>query len=115
MLVLKIVGMTFLFPYYQHHYRGENYARAARDILTVTAGHPLYTNDVSASGMSVAAHIDAYIHPEPALKRPPAHWESGFVLEYEEDARIGQTYKRYPLAANNLYLLCRGAACAAGK
>ena len=115
MLVFKIVSMAIVFPYYQHHYRGENYAQAARDVMAVTAGHPLYTNDVSASGMSVAAYIDAYSHPAPALKRPPAQWESGFVLEYEEDPRIGQTFKRYPLAANNLYLLCRGAACAAGK
>jgi 4-amino-4-deoxy-L-arabinose transferase-like glycosyltransferase len=115
MLVFKVVGMAILFPYYQHHYRGENYALAARDIMAITAGYPLYTNDVSASGMSVAAYIDAYTHPAPALKRPPAQWESGFVLEYEEDPRIGRTFKHYPLAANNLYLLCRGAACAAGK
>ena len=115
MLVLKIVSMAMVFPYYQQHYRGENYALAARDIMAVTAGQPLYTNDVSASGMSVVAYIDASIHPAPALKRPPAHWDTGFVLEYEEDPRIGQTFKHYPLAANNLYLLCRGAACAAGK
>ena len=115
MLILKVVVITVLFPYYQHQYRGENYAQAARDIMTVTAGYPLYTNDVSASGMSVAGYIDAYSQPAPALKRPPAEWDSGFVLEYEEDARIGQTFKRYPLAANNLYQLCRGAACAAAK
>lgn len=115
MLIVKVVGMVILFPLYQHHYRGENYALAARDIIALTAGHPLYTNDVSASGMSVAGHIDAYIYPAPALKRPPAHWDSGFILEYEEDPRIGQTVKRYTLAANNLYLLCRGAACAAVK
>jgi 4-amino-4-deoxy-L-arabinose transferase-like glycosyltransferase len=113
MLVVKVVGMAFLFPWYQHHYRGENYALAARDIIALTAGHPLYTNDVSASGMSVAGYIDAYIYPAPALKRPPARWDSGFILEYEEDPRIGRTVKRYTLAANNLYLLCRGAACAA--
>jgi hypothetical protein len=65
--------------------------------------------------MSVAAYIDAYAHPAPALKRPPAQWDTGFVLEYEEDPRIGRTFKHYPLAANNLYLLCRGAACAAAK
>lgn len=111
MLIFKLVAVAFLFPYYQHHYRGENYALAARDIITRTAGYPLYINDVSASGMSVAGYIDAYTYPAPAIKRPPAAWESGFVIEYEEDARIGRTYKHYPLAANNLYLLCRGAAC----
>ncbi len=112
MLVLKIIAIAFLFPYYQQHYRGENYAQAARDIMALTAGHPLYTNDVSASGMSVAGYIDAYAYPAPALKRPPQEWDSGFVIEYEEDPRSGRTFKHYPLAANNLYLLCRGAACA---
>ncbi len=115
MLVVKLVAVVVLFPWYQSHYRGENYALAARDIIARTAGHALYINDVSASGMSVAGYIDAYTHPAAPLKRPPAQWESGFVIEYEEDPRIGRTFKHYPLAANNLYLLCRGAACAAGK
>lgn len=115
MVVLKLVAVVLLFPWYQSHYRGENYAIAARDIIARTAGYPLYVNDVSASGMSVAGYIDAYTHPAPPLTRPPAQWDSGFVIEYEEDARIGRTFKHYPLAANNLYLLCRGAACAAGR
>jgi hypothetical protein len=80
-----------------------------------TAGHPLYVNDVSASGMSVAGYIDAYAHPAPPLRRPPAQWDTGFVIAYEEDPQTGSVFKHYPLAANNLYLLCRGAACAAGR
>jgi 4-amino-4-deoxy-L-arabinose transferase-like glycosyltransferase len=115
MLVFKVIAMALFFPWYQSHYRGENYALAARDIIARTAGHPLYVTDVSASGMSVAGYIDAYVHPAPPLLRPPAAWDSGFVIAYEEDASLGQTFRHYPLAANNLYLLCRGAACAAGR
>ena len=74
--------------------------------------HATQHHDVSASGRSVAGYIDAYAYPAPALKRPPQEWDSGFVIEYEEDPRSGRTFKHYPLAANNLYLLCRGAACA---
>ena len=115
MLVFKVILLAFLFPYYQHDYRGENYAQAAGDIVALTAGHPLYVNDVSASGMSVAGYIDSSIYPAPALKRAPAEWESGFVIAYEEDQRLGRTFKHYKLAANSLYLLCRGAACAAAQ
>jgi 4-amino-4-deoxy-L-arabinose transferase-like glycosyltransferase len=115
MLVVKLIAVTAVFPWYQSHYRGENYALAARDIIARTAGHPLYINDVSASGMSVAGYIDATIHPAPPITRPPAQWASGFVIEYAENPQIGRTYRHYPLAANNLYLLCRGAACEAGR
>ena len=113
MLVFKVIAVVLLFPYYQSHYRGENYALAARDIIQLTNGQPLYVTDVSASGMSVAGYIDAYTQPAPPLRVPPAEWDNGFVIAYEEDAKLGRTFKHYPLAANNLYLLCRGAACAA--
>ncbi len=115
MLAFKVIFLAFLFPYYQHDYRGENYAQAAREIITLTAGHPLYVNDVSASGMSVAGYIDSSIYPALALKRAPTEWESGFVIAYEEDPRLGRTFKHYKLAANSLYLLCRGAACAVAQ
>jgi hypothetical protein len=115
MIAVKIIAIALIFPWYQSHYRGENYAIAARDIIAKTDGHPLYINDVSASGMSVAAYIDAFTHPTFPIQIPPAEWESGFVLAYEEDPRLGRTFKHYKLAANNLYLLCRGAACAAAQ
>ena len=115
MLVVKVIAVVLLFPYYQSYYRGENYALAARDIIRLTNGHPLYVTDVSASGMSVAGYIDAYTQPASPLRVPPAGWDSGFVIAYEDDAKLGRTFKHYPLAANNLYLLCRGAACAAAR
>ena len=115
MLVFKLIVVVGLFPYYQHSYRGENYALAARDIIVRAAGYPLYINDVSASGMSVAGYIDAYTAPASPIKRPPEQWENGFVIEYEAEPRSGRVFKHYPLAANNLYLMCRGAACDAAN
>jgi 4-amino-4-deoxy-L-arabinose transferase-like glycosyltransferase len=111
-VVVKFIATVIIFPYYQSHYRGENYATAARAIIERTAGHALYTTDVSASGLSVAGYIDAWRYPQMApLRWPPAQWESGFVLSYTPDPKLGELAHRYPLGGNDLYLLCRGAAC----
>jgi 4-amino-4-deoxy-L-arabinose transferase-like glycosyltransferase len=110
-VALKMIVVLAVFPYYQQHYRGENYAAAARDITARTTGHPLYTNNVSASGLSVAAHIDILRLPLPPLTFPPAKWDSGFVIVYEPDATLGRVTQRYRLGGDDLYLLCRGTAC----
>jgi 4-amino-4-deoxy-L-arabinose transferase-like glycosyltransferase len=114
-IALKFAAVVFLFPYYQSHYRGENYALTARDIMERTAGYPLYTTDVSASGMSVAGYIDTGRLPAPPVRRPPAQWDSGFVIAYSADDALGKTAHRYQLAGNDLYLLCRGTACQVAK
>ncbi len=111
LIALKLVMVLFAFPYYQKHFRGENFAAAARDIHARTAGYPLYVSNVSASGLSVAAHIDILRLPQAPLVFPPEHWDSGFVMAYEADPKTGQMVQRYRLGGNNLYLLCRGAAC----
>ena len=114
-IALKLVVMLIAFPYYQRHYRGENYAVAARDIQTRAAGQPLYTTNVSASGLSVVAHLDIVRLPQPPLTFPPARWDSGFVISYQPDPGVGPIAARYRLGGNDLYLLCRGAACDAGS
>jgi len=110
-IAVKLVVVVALFPYYQKHYRGENFEVTARDILQRTAGQPLYANNVSASGLSVTAHIDILRLPAPPLVFPPEQWESGFVIAYTLDAKMGRAVAEYRLGGNNLYLLCRGAAC----
>jgi 4-amino-4-deoxy-L-arabinose transferase-like glycosyltransferase len=111
-VVVKFVAAVIIFPYYQSHYRGENYALAARAIIARTAGHALYTTDVSASGLSVAGYIDAWRYPQsPPLRWTPGQWDSGFVLSYTPNPQLGAVAERYPLGGNDLYLLCRGAAC----
>ena len=111
LLVLKLVLFIGMFPYYQTVYRGENYERAAQTILKRTAGYPLYTRNVSASGLNVKAYIDIKRLPRQPLAFPPAQWASGFVIAYAPDPELGKVAERYRLAGNDLYLLCRGAAC----
>jgi hypothetical protein len=110
-IVVKIVVFALVFPWYQNHYRGENYAIAARDIIARTAGQPLYAYDSSAAGLSVIGYIDAFAYPAPPLQQPPAQWDSGYVIARPEDAALGRPFKQYPLAADTLYIYCRGAAC----
>lgn len=112
-IALKFVAVVFLFPYYQSHYRGENYALAARDIIARTAGQPLYTMADTASGLSVAGYVDAWRYPAAPLRWAPERWESGFVLTETVDAASGRIAARYVLGGDELYLLCRGAACQA--
>ena len=111
MLALKLVLVVGLFPYYQKVYRGENYEQAAHALLQRTAGHPLYTLNVSASGLNVKAYIDLARLPQQPLAFPPAHWDSGFVIAYAPDPKVGEVAEHYRLAGNDLYLLCRGTAC----
>lgn len=110
-VVAKLVVVLAAFPYYQKQYRGENYATAARDIMERTRGYPLYANNVSASGLSVTAHLDILRLPAPPLTFPPSQWESGFVINYTQDPALGKVAMQYRLGGNDLYLLCRGAAC----
>ena len=113
LIVIKLLVVLIVFPLYQQRYRGANYAEAAQAIIARTAGYPLYTLNVSASGLSVTAYIDTARLPQQPLAFPPADWRDGFVVAYEADEKVGQVAEHYRLAGNDLYLLCRGAACAA--
>ena len=111
MLVVKVMAVTLIFPWYQSHYRGENYAIAAQDIIVRSAGYPLYGNDVSSAGLSVIGYIDALRYPAPPIVQPPTQFESGFIIAHEPSSALGRVYKRYRLAADDVYLMCKGAAC----
>jgi 4-amino-4-deoxy-L-arabinose transferase-like glycosyltransferase len=110
---VKLLFVAVGFPLYQVHYRGANYAQTAQDILVRTQGHALYAINVSASGLSVVALLNVARLPAPALTWMPGEWQSGFVIAYEPDEKIGRIAAQYRLGGNELYLLCRGAACAA--
>jgi len=114
-IAFKFVAAVLLFPYYQSHYRGENHARAASDIIARTAGQPFYTLADTASGLSVAGYVDAWRHPAAPVRWAPERWESGFVLTETADATDGKLAARYVLGGDELYLLCRGAACEGGR
>jgi hypothetical protein len=111
LLVIKLALTLAIFPYYQKTYRGENFALAAQAILEHTRGHALYTTDVSASGLSVAANLDILRLPAPPVAWPPREWDTGFVISYTPDPGLGRLVEKYRLGGDDLYLLCRGAAC----
>ena len=113
LLVLKLIFVFVVFPYYQSHYRGENYTMTARKILYRTSGYPLYSNDSSSSGLNVAAYLDILRLPQAPLTIAPSQWNSGFVLTKTPDSSLGQIAERYQLGGDNIYLLCRGEACSA--
>lgn len=110
-LILKFVVVLAIFPYYQSHYRGKNYDDAAADILALAQDTPLYSANVSAVGLSVTAYLDQRRYPAAAIQQPPAEWQTGYVLALGPDAALGEVYKKYRLGGDELYLLCRGAAC----
>ena len=110
-IALKLVVVIAAFPIYQSQYRGENYRIAAQEIAGRAAGQALYTANDSASGLSVTAHLDVLRLPAPPLTLPPGKWESGFVIAHSADPQLGRTVAHYRLGGNDLYLLCRGAAC----
>lgn len=112
-IAFKFLFALVLFPYYQSHYRGENYAQAAQAIMERTRGFPLYTNDVRSVGLSIVGYIDATRFPQAPLTYPTAHFDSGFVLSREADPSLGELAETYTLAGDQTFLLCRGAACAA--
>jgi hypothetical protein len=114
-IALKFVFALFLFPYYQTHYRGENYMQTARAVIERTRGFPLYINDVRSIGISIAGYIDLLRYPQAPLTFPPPNFSSGFVLATEADAKLGEIAKTYTLAADSIYLLCRGEACGNDK
>ena len=111
LLAVKLALVLALFPYYQKTYRGENFALTAQAILERTRGHALYTTNVSASGLSVAANLDILRLPAPPIAWPPPKWDSGFVISYTPDPGLGRLVEQYRLGGSELYLLCRGAAC----
>lgn len=113
-LVLKFILVLVIFPYYQEHYRGKNYDETAADIDTLTKGYPLYVTDVSSSGLNVAAYLDQRRYPALALQWPPDEWTSGYVISRTPETTMGKIYKKYRLGGDDVYLLCRGAACKDG-
>jgi 4-amino-4-deoxy-L-arabinose transferase-like glycosyltransferase len=112
-----VVGVKFLlvagaFPAYQAKVRGANYAEAAADIEKRVGTQPLYTTDVSASGLSVAAYIDMARMPDrPLLRFPPDGWTDGWVMQRSDDTGAGRKVRTYQLAGDQLHLYCRGSAC----
>ena len=110
-IAFKFVFALLLVPYYQSHFRGENYAHAAQEIMQYTEGFPLYVINNRSIELNIIGHIDIYRWPQAPLVFPPAQWNDGFVLVSNTDEALGKVAKIYTVAGDQTFLLCRGAAC----
>ncbi len=109
-IILRYIAGIWLFPYYERHYRGD-YQLAAHDILKIVQERPLYSEDDTATGLSVTAYLDVLRLPEPPLKKPKQDWQEGFLLSVVSDLANTQIKKEYRFGGQHLYLLCRGESC----
>ena len=65
------------------------------------------------TGLSVVAHLDVLLLPGGPVVWPPKGFESGFVVSDGRFPEMGTIVKTWQLGANQMQLLCRGAACEA--
>jgi 4-amino-4-deoxy-L-arabinose transferase-like glycosyltransferase len=111
-IALKLAFLLVALPYYQASFRGANYLETARDVDARTRYFPLYAMDWTSAGLSVVTHIDVMRLPAPVITYAPQGWDNGFVLAGIADPNLGRVVKAYKLGGDDLYLICRGAACA---
>jgi len=111
LVVLKLVFVLAAFPYYQATYRGANYQDTAQDVHVLARQFPVYSDDWTGAGLSVVTHIDIMRLPQSPVTYPVEGWNNGFLLTGIDAASKGTIVKSYKLGGNQLFLVCRGAAC----
>jgi 4-amino-4-deoxy-L-arabinose transferase-like glycosyltransferase len=109
-ILLKYGMAIWGLPFYEERYRGDYHA-VAQDILSRTQSAALFTNNLTAIGLSVTAHINVLKWPEATLIKPPLDWQRGFLIADSADIPDTRISKEYILGRHRLYLLCRGQAC----
>jgi 4-amino-4-deoxy-L-arabinose transferase-like glycosyltransferase len=109
-VALKYVAALWLYPAYHEKYRTD-YAAVAADVLARAGSHSLYSNDTTATTLSVVAHVDQRRYPGALVQWPPREWRDGWLLARKPDPGLGKPVQEYALGRNVLYLQCRGAAC----
>ena len=111
LIVFKFIFVLVLAPHYQSHFRGENYAGTAQEIMKRTEGFTLHAADSRSIGLNIIGYIDIKRWPSAPLLSPPAEWTDGFILTYNPDEALGYLAETYQVAGDQTFLLCRGAAC----
>lgn len=110
LLIFKLLFVVALYPYYQSHFRGENYVIAAHEIVAQTAGIPLYSNDPRSITENIVSEIDRLKMPHDLVLAPPLNWDNGFLLTMQPEPG-SPVFSKLRVANDDVYLLCRGAAC----
>lgn len=111
-ILVKCVALGLMY-YYQQNYRGD-YTIAAKQVILQKKRFPVYSNDFSATGLSVTAETDRLIYPSPPLRDARfAKAKNYFVINDRIDPKLGKLYKHIKLGQQgaSIYLLCQGKAC----
>lgn len=109
-IIFKFIFALVLYPYYQSHFRGANYTLAAQDISRQVTDYPIYAYDLRSVGESIVSELDIIRLPSPPIQAPPTTWDNGFLIAMEPDQE-SQLFIKLKVTNDDLYLLCRGAAC----
>jgi 4-amino-4-deoxy-L-arabinose transferase-like glycosyltransferase len=108
LIALRVVLALTWLPAYQARHR--DFTGVARDVQAIVGRTPLYIDDTDFVGDDVGAELDALRWPAPVLHVPDAY-SQGFLLAASPRPSWSRVIKRYRISDNDLYLLCRGAAC----
>jgi hypothetical protein len=111
LIVIKLVYLLAAYPYYQATYRGANYLEAAREVNALAGEFPVYADDWTASGLSVVTYLDILRLPRAPVIYPGQDWNDGFLLTEIDPAAKGRVVTSWKLGGDELFLVCRGAAC----
>lgn len=110
LLIFKILMTLVAFPLYQKLVRGENYAIAAREIISHTSPAKLYVADSRSIGLNIISEIDR-LHPDNPVMYPPENWNIGYLLSSSNNPDQGELVEVIKVARDELYLFCKGPSC----
>jgi len=110
-VVLKYIAMVWAFPAYEVRYRGDAVA-VAKDILYATQDAPLYIDDSSSAGLTIAANIDQMRWPAAPITFPLAESRDGWIITRHAESAGRTLVRDYWLGGDHVYLVCSGRDCA---
>jgi 4-amino-4-deoxy-L-arabinose transferase-like glycosyltransferase len=111
LIAFKFIFALVLFPYYQSHYRGENYVEIAHKVNDMSRGNPLYCDDTRSIGLNIMGQLDIDRLPLEPILSPPHNWDNGFLLTSKSSDDEGQLVEKIIIAKDTIYLFCRGTIC----
>lgn len=115
LLALATLTNLIAYPYYQKEVRGRNYVQMANEIVSRYGQYPLYASNVSSVGLAVVAEINALRSAQPAVIWPPPDFNNGIVIAHAPSDVAGTVLRKLQVGNDALWLICRGAACAASR
>lgn len=113
--IVAVVSLKFIaiaiFPSIQTRQKGDAIA-VARDIVAITGRNdPIYTDDPSSAGLSVAGNIDSYRWPARPLTWIPNGIPDGWILSRITDRSGAEVVRTVSLGKEKMFLLCSGKTC----